>query len=341
MPAFLSLRSLIAVTRRVNVSTYICVAFAVTLVTPWCLFGWWVFAGRPGGGTGTGETLVTALVFRSVVVGIVGAFIVSQLRAKERLQVELLVARRLAEHASRAKSELLANTSHELRTPLNAIIGFSDMIQRGMFGPLSVRYREYAGDIFNSGTHLLNVINDILDLAKLEAGQLTIHEEEVDLSSVIHDSLRLVAAQAEKTNIELIEAANDYPLLRADGRRMRQLLINLLANAVKFTPEKGRVQVAVCATKTGLSIAVSDTGIGMRPEQIAKALEPFGQIDSKITRKYQGTGLGLPIAKHLAELHGGTLSIRSAENAGTTVTIMLPAERVLARPLPSHAAATA
>jgi signal transduction histidine kinase len=342
MKAIGLLRTLLAITRKVNVSTYICAAFAATFATPWVLFVWW---GLPDGAAGAGADqteLVIALVLRSLVVIAVGIFIVTQLRLKETLQAELLVARKMAEHASRAKSELLANTSHELRTPLNAIIGFSDIIQRGMFGPLNVRYREYAGDIFNSGTHLLDLINDILDLAKLEAGQLTIQEEVVDISSIVRESMRLVAALAEKTNVQLVEATpDDYPSLRADSRRMRQILINLLSNAVKFTPEKGRVQVTVVPTMSGCSIQVSDTGIGMRPEQITKAMEPFGQIDSKISRKYQGTGLGLPIAKHLMELHGGTLTITSEADRGTTVTITLPEERVLTRPQRPPVAASA
>jgi signal transduction histidine kinase len=236
-----------------------------------------------------------------------------------------------AEAANRTKSEFLANMSHELRTPLNAIIGFSEVIQRAIVGPLSERYRAYGADIFNSGTHLLGLINDILDLSKLEAGQFELHEEDIDLREAIEASMRLVGPQAEKSKIHLSKAIDEsLTLIRADDRRIRQVLINLLSNAVKFTPEGGKIRVASFRTPGGLAIAVSDTGIGMASEEIPKALEEFGQIDSKISRQYAGTGLGLPLAKHLIELHGGTLTIKSAVNVGTTVTIVLPHERILA-----------
>jgi signal transduction histidine kinase len=236
-----------------------------------------------------------------------------------------------AEAANRTKSEFLANMSHELRTPLNAIIGFSEVIQRAIIGPLSERYRAYGADIFHSGTHLLGLINDILDLSKLEAGQFELREEEIDLREAIEASMRLVGPQAEKSKVHLSKSIDQsLSLIRADDRRIRQVLINLLSNAVKFTPEGGKVRVTSFSTSAGLAIAVSDTGIGMASEEIPKALEEFGQIDSKISRQYAGTGLGLPLAKHLIQLHGGTLTIKSAVNAGTTVTIVLPHERIVA-----------
>ena len=237
-----------------------------------------------------------------------------------------------AEAANRTKSEFLANMSHELRTPLNAIIGFSEVIQKAIIGPLSERYRAYGADIFSSGTHLLGLINDILDLSKLEAGQFELHEEDVDIREAIEASMRLVGPQAEKSRVQLSKAIDEnIALIRADDRRIRQILINLLSNAVKFTTAGGKVRVASFATNAGLAIAVSDTGIGMASEEIPKALEEFGQIDSKISRQYAGTGLGLPLAKHLIELHGGTLTIKSQINVGTTVTIVLPHERILGR----------
>ena len=236
-----------------------------------------------------------------------------------------------AEAANRTKSEFLANMSHELRTPLNAIIGFSEVIQKAVIGPISERYREYGTDIYNSGTHLLNLINEILDLSKLEAGQFELREEEFDLGQAIEASMRLVRPQAEKSRVQLSKAIDPtLALIRADDRRIRQVLINLLSNAVKFTPEGGKVRVSSFRTNVGLAIAVSDTGIGMASEEIPKALEEFGQIDSKISRQYAGTGLGLPLAKHLIELHGGTLTIKSEVNIGTTVTIVLPHERIVA-----------
>jgi signal transduction histidine kinase len=237
-----------------------------------------------------------------------------------------------AEAANRTKSEFLANMSHELRTPLNAIIGFSEVIQKAIVGPLSERYRGYGTDIFDSGTHLLELINEILDLSKLEAGQFELHEEDIDLGEVIEASMRLVRPQAEKSKVRLSKAIDeDFSWIRADDRRMRQILINLLANAVKFTPEGGKIRVSSFRMNAGLAIAVSDTGIGMASEEVPKALEKFGQIDSRISRRHAGTGLGLPLAKHLIELHGGTLTIKSEVNVGTTVTIVLPQERILAR----------
>lgn len=247
-----------------------------------------------------------------------------------------------AETANRTKSEFLANMSHELRTPLNAIIGFSEVIKMGMFGPLNERYRSYGADIFGSGTHLLGLINEILDLSKLEAGQLELHEEEVDLAAVLQTSKRQIEAHAEKSKIQLSEVlADGLPLVRADSRRMQQILINLLSNAVKFTPEGGRVRISVFRKDGGVTIKVRDTGIGMSPEGIAKAVEPFGQIDSTLSRKYEGTGLGLPLAKHLIALHGGTITIESRESVGTTVTITLPAERIIEKPARSAVKATA
>ncbi|HMI97088.1 MAG TPA: HAMP domain-containing sensor histidine kinase, partial [Micropepsaceae bacterium] len=210
--------------------------------------------------------------------------------------------------------------------------GFSEVIQKAIIGPLSERYRGYGTDIFNSGTHLLELINEILDLSKLEAGQFELHEEDIDLGEVIEASMRLLGPQAEKSKVQLSKAIDeDLSLIRADDRRMRQVLINLLSNAVKFTPAGGKIRVSSFRMHAGLAIAVSDTGIGMASEEIPKALEEFGQIDSKISRQYEGTGLGLPLAKHLIELHGGTLTIKSEVNVGTTVTIVLPHERIVAR----------
>jgi signal transduction histidine kinase len=257
--------------------------------------------------------------------------------AVERQQLH--IAKMGAETANRAKSEFLANMSHELRTPLNAIIGFSEIIKKGMFGPLSVRYSSYGGDIHESGTHLLNLINEILDLSKLEAGHFELHDEEVDIAGVIQASKRVVGPLAEKGKVQLSEnAENDLPQIRADERRIRQVLINILSNAVKFTPEGGEVRVQSLLRSDGVVITVSDTGIGIAPGEIPRAMEPFGQIDSTISRKYEGTGLGLPLAKRLVELHGGTLTVESALGVGTTVTIMLPRERVVSRTVVEAAA---
>ncbi len=252
------------------------------------------------------------------------------LRDNDIEQQQLHVAKAAAEAANRTKSEFLASMSHELRTPLNAIIGFSDVMQKGMFGPLPERYRDYASDIFQSGNYLLDLINEILDLSKLEAGKLELHEEEFDLALAVRASMNLVEPQAQKSKVQLIDAIDrDLPWVRGDNRRVRQVLINLLSNAVKFTPEGGHVRVSAANKKDGLAIFVCDTGIGIAPEQIAKVFEPFGQIESKLSRKHEGTGLGLPIAKRLVELHGGILTIESKPNVGTRATVVLPPRRLL------------
>jgi signal transduction histidine kinase len=199
-----------------------------------------------------------------------------------------------------------------------------------MFGPVTERYRGYADDIYNSGTHLLGLINEILDLSKLEAGQFELHEEAIDLAGTVEASLNLVEAQAQKSKIQVSTALDPKVcMIRADDRRMRQILINLLSNAVKFTPEGGKVQVSSLLKNDGLAIQVSDTGIGIADEDMAKVMTSFGQVESRVSRKYEGSGLGLPLAKHLVELHGGTLTIQSQVDVGTTVTVMLPSNRIV------------
>jgi signal transduction histidine kinase len=272
-----------------------------------------------------------ALFFRSLFVAAVGWFLVRQLRVRESMEQELIRAKNKAEAASRAKSEFLANMSHELRTPLNAIIGFAEIINKRTFGPASERYIEYAGDIHNSGTHLLGLINDILNLSKLEAGKLQLQEQDVDLELAVAACMNLVEDQARQADIKLSVTLDPEALMvRADERRLRQILINLLSNAVKFTPEGGSVGVRSFRRNGGLAIAVSDTGIGMAAENIPKALAPFDQIERKVRLKQEGTGLGLPLAKQLTELHGGTLKIESEVDVGTTVIIMLPSSRMIA-----------
>ncbi len=241
---------------------------------------------------------------------------------------ELWRAKAESEAANRAKSEFLANMSHELRTPLNAILGFSEIIKDQLLGPAGQpKYVEYANDIHSSGRHLLEVISDILDLSKVEAGQVQLHEEPVALEPVITDCIRLIGARTRDTNI-VTELAPDLPLLRADMTKLKQVLLNLLSNAVKFTLPGGRIVVRARRNdRGGIVIVVADTGIGMRPEDIPKALEPFSQVDGSIDRRHQGTGLGLPLAKSLCELHGGSLEIESEVGEGTMVIVTFPAER--------------
>jgi two-component system cell cycle sensor histidine kinase PleC len=223
--------------------------------------------------------------------------------------------------------------SHELRTPLNAIIGFAEIIQMEMLGPVGTdRYLEYATDIGTSGHHLLNLINDLLDLSKIEAGKLELHESWVEIPATIETCLRLVKERALNHGVELTtEQIGTLPPIWADERAMKQILLNLLTNAVKFTPQGGRVTVrALMDEDQRLRLAVSDTGIGISEKDMPKVLEAFGQIDSAMNRKHAGTGLGLPLTRRLIELHGGEFAIESAIGKGTTVSARFPAQRTFA-----------
>lgn len=237
-------------------------------------------------------------------------------------------ARDEATAASRSKSEFLANMSHELRTPLNAIIGFSETIEREMFGPVgNARYREYAEDIHTSGVHLLNLINDILDLSKIEAGHFALHTEETELMSIVDAAIRMVHHRATQSRIEVVSEVSDPSLtLVVDERAMKQVLINLLSNAVKFSPDKSRVIFRARCQDGGLRLSVIDQGIGISEEDIPRAMAPFTQLDGTLSRAHEGTGLGLPLAKHLVELHGGKLTIESVVGQGTAVHVDLGAE---------------
>jgi signal transduction histidine kinase len=235
--------------------------------------------------------------------------------------------------ANLAKSDFMAAMSHELRTPLNAVIGFSEMLSGEIYGPLGHgRYREYADDIRASGVHLLALINDILDLSRLDAGQLEICEEDVDLAQVVAESITIIRPRAQVAGIRLFEAIEEPALVvRGDRRRIRQVLINLLANAVKFTLDKGMVRVAIRRRGDEPVIVVTDTGIGMAPEDIPKAFERFQQVDSSRARRFEGAGLGLALSKELMELHGGRLEMESALQQGTIVTMVFPPDRVVIR----------
>jgi PAS domain S-box-containing protein len=251
------------------------------------------------------------------------------------LAEDLAVARDQAEGSNRAKSEFLALMSHELRTPLNAIIGFSEIIKSEMMGPVgNPKYGEYASDVFDSGQHLLGLINDILDLSKIEAGRMEFDETDVDVAEVIASCLRLVTERAIKGGVRIeTEIPDDLAALRIDERKLKQILLNLLSNAVKFTPSGGSVTVKTwLSPDSGFVLQVADTGVGIALEDIPKALTPFGQVDSRLDRKYEGTGLGLPLTKSLVEKHGGSLELQSEVGVGTTVTVRLPKERAVETP---------
>lgn len=253
----------------------------------------------------------------------------TQLLTLEKERSEALLAESQA--ANHAKSEFLAIVSHELRTPLNAIIGFSEFLKLEMFGPLgSGRYRAYAEDIYTSGQHLLEIINDILDLSRAEANKLELSEEEFDLESLIDTCMRMFTNKATGEGVRLTWDNTTGAALRADQRLITQALINLISNAIKFTGKGGEVEVSVTACEDGAcSIAVRDTGIGIDEADIPKIIQPFVQVESALNRQHDGLGLGLPLVKRIMELHGGMLDIRSAIGKGTAVTITLPTSRIL------------
>ena len=266
---------------------------------------------------------------------------VSDLRASQQRLAELAeqyaTEKTRAEEANQAKSKFLANMSHELRTPLNAIIGFSEIMESGMFGPLGAeRYREYCSDIHGSGQYLLDVINDILDMSKIEAGRIRLDFEDLVLDTLLAESMRVVSARADDKQLTLNARISSGLHLRADRRAIKQIALNLLSNAVKFTPSGGRVTVRGRAANECIVLSIADTGIGIAKDALTRLGRPFEQVESQLTKSHQGSGLGLAIAKSLVELHGGRMCIRSTLGKGTLVVVRLPLMPQC--PLPKEAA---
>ncbi|MER9425310.1 ATP-binding protein [Mesorhizobium sp. M0317] len=251
-------------------------------------------------------------------------------RAKELVELnrEYMKETERAEAANRAKSEFLANMSHELRTPLNAIIGFSELMEQGLFGPLgSPRYEEYANDINGSGKYLLGVINDILDMSKIEAGQFSVDREEIDLCPLIRETVRVISLQAAEKSITVETRIADTMTLFADRRAIKQIAINLLSNAVKFTGQGGHISVRARNTSGALVLTIEDNGCGIPKEALSKLGRPFEQVQNQFSKNHAGSGLGLAISRSLAELQGGALKIRSTEGVGTIVSVRIPVKK--------------
>jgi two-component system cell cycle sensor histidine kinase PleC len=244
---------------------------------------------------------------------------------QQKQAIALHAARVDAELASKAKSEFIANMSHELRTPLNAIIGFSDMLHtQTVTSPEKVH--QYSGYIKQAAEHLLALINGILDVSKIQAGKLSVDREPVDIGPIMTSCLLIIEAKAREKGI-IVETSVPpaLPRISGDSLRLKQILINLLGNAVKFTPEKGRIRIEASVLQQGYAvISVTDTGVGMSPTEVETAMRPFGQIDTAFNKRHEGTGLGLPIAYALARLHGGDLRIDSQKGVGTRVSLILP-----------------
>ncbi len=249
-------------------------------------------------------------------------------RQQEVLARKYEIAKIRAEAANHAKSEFLANMSHELRTPLNAINGFSEIMSAEMFGPLGhARYKEYAGDILNSGQHLLSLINDILDMSKIEAGKMTLRFEPMAVGEVVDDAMRLVRQRAEKAGLKLRTQLPALPEIEADYRAVKQVLLNLLTNAIKFTPQGGTITVSAALTESSVHITVTDTGVGIAAKDLDRLARPFEQIENQFAKTKEGTGLGLALTKSLTEMHGGRMEVDSKPGEGTRVEIILPVKQ--------------
>lgn len=271
---------------------------------------------------------LTAVVLLIAGLGIVGTLVDQHLQEIEAAQSELEAALVLADAASKSKSKFLSTMSHALRDPLHIIIGSAERLKSVQRG--EEQYREYVERVLNSGARLMRLVNSILDISEFDAGRLRLDDEFLDVGQCIDSSIVLVEQEAQKAGVRLsIAVESGLPKLCADGKRVNQILINLVSNAIRFTPKGGEVKISAFRRDGGLALAVFDTGIGMGSDDIPKALERFGQLDTDANRHHEGAGLGLPLAQHLMELHGGTLRIASEPRVGTTVTVTFPSRRIV------------
>ena len=273
---------------------------------------------------------LTAVVLLIVGLGIVGVLIDQHLQQIEAAKTELEAALVLADAASKSKTKFLSSMSHELRSPLNIIIGSSEQLKDEGVTPSDDRYRESIDRILDSGVHLMRLVNAVLDISEFDAGQLRLNDEFLDVGRCVDSAVRLIEPEALKAGVRLAIAVEpNLPKLCGDANRINQILINLMSNGIRFSPRGGEVRISAFRRDDGLSFAVADKGIGIAANDIPKALERFGQLDTDPNRQHEGAGLGLPIAQHLMELHGGTLRISSEPGAGTTVTVTFPSRRIV------------
>lgn len=280
---------------------------------------YWLFTRKSMATVASGERFVVGIIY--------------DITERKRMEKDLVAAKLMAEDANRAKTQFLANMSHELRTPLNAVIGFAELIKDEMLGAINEpRYRGYADDIHSSGKHLLQIINDILDMTKVEAGTYRLNEDVCDIAKIIGDGVGLVRNQAVQKEIDVrIDMPDDLPFLFADARCIRQIVVNVLSNAIKFTPTSGTVTVSARLSDGAIAIVVADTGIGMAQDDIPRAFSPFRQLEGSHGRKFEGAGLGLSLIKAMVDLHEGTLQVDSQVGVGTTVTAGFPTRRTISR----------
>lgn len=292
------------------------------------IFPLWVF---PDGANIWRVVLHAGVVALQLSVLCVFVFLIRRMLTQaEKLESALARSLAMVEEVSVSKSRFLAHMSHELRTPLNAVIGFSDVMKMQMFGELSPRYLDYAAKIHASGAHLHDLIDDVLDLSRVESGKHEIFEEDIDPAKIVETCHAIMSARAREGRLELVAALPAAPTaLRADPRATKQVLLNLLSNAIKYTPAGGKVVTTVEVDANGLELRVTDTGCGISETALSKVFDPFQRGDSMIARKVEGTGLGLAISRKLMELHGGTLTLASSPGAGTIATASFPAERLI------------